>query len=120
MEKFSNIQLDLSELTKVTRISTVLSSKLKKALVEFLKYNSDVFSWSYKDMPGIDSEVMVHRLNVYPSFRPIKQKRRTFNLERYKAIKTKVEKLLKADFIKEVLYPTWLANVLLDKKSNGE
>ncbi|KAL5578691.1 hypothetical protein UlMin_011133 [Ulmus minor] len=33
-------------------------------------------------MPGIDPKVIVHRLNIDPSFQPVKQKRRTFNAER--------------------------------------
>ena len=31
-----------------------------------------------------------------------------------------VEKLLEADFIREVFYPDWLANVVMVKKSNGK
>jgi len=31
-----------------------------------------------------------------------------------------VQKLLEAEFIKEILYTTWLANVVLVKKSNGQ
>lgn len=105
---------------KTTRISTMLPFELKDAFVKFLNDNSDVFAWSHKDMPGIDLEAMVHKLNFDPSFRTIKQKRRAFNLERYEVIKKKVDKLLKAELINEVLYPTWLANVVLVKKSNGE
>ncbi|KAL5577628.1 hypothetical protein UlMin_019327 [Ulmus minor] len=70
-------------------------------------------------MPGIDPKVIVHRLNIDPSFRPVKQKRRTFNAERYMAINTEVDKLLKADFIREANYPEWIANVVLVKKANG-
>jgi len=36
-----------------------------------------------------------------------------------KAITVEVEKLLEADFIREVFYPDWLANVVMVKKSNG-
>ena len=35
------------------------------------------------------------------------------------AINTEVDKLLKAEFIKEADYPNWIANVILVKKSNG-
>ncbi|KAL5543300.1 hypothetical protein UlMin_011010 [Ulmus minor] len=79
----------------------------------------DVFAWSHEDMPGIDPNVIVHRLNIDPNFKPIKQKRRTFNAERYMAINTEVEKLLKAGFIEEANYPDWIANVVLVKKANG-
>ncbi|KAL5569910.1 hypothetical protein UlMin_026485 [Ulmus minor] len=70
-------------------------------------------------MPGIDPSVTVHRLNIDPNFKPVKQKRRTFNAERYMAINTEVDKLLKADFIEEANYPDWIANVVLVKKANG-
>jgi len=33
---------------------------------------------------------------------------------------TKVQKLPKAGFIKEIQYTTWLANVVLVKKGNGQ
>ncbi|KAL5575204.1 hypothetical protein UlMin_016903 [Ulmus minor] len=73
-----------------------------------------------KNMPGIDPNVIVHRLNIDPNFKPIKQKRRTFNAERYMAINTEVDKLLKAEFIEEANYPDWIANVILVKKSKRE
>ena len=31
-----------------------------------------------------------------------------------------VQKLLEADFIREVYYPNWLANVIIVKKANGK
>ncbi|KAL5567724.1 hypothetical protein UlMin_024299 [Ulmus minor] len=70
-------------------------------------------------MPGIDPNVIVHRLNIDPNFKPIKQKRRTFNAERYMAINTEIDKLLKVGFIEEANYPDWIANVVLVKKANG-
>jgi hypothetical protein len=71
-------------------------------------------------MPGIDPSVIVHRLNVDPNFRPIRQKRRTFAPERNQAVAEEVSKLLAAGFIREVDYPKWLANVVLVKKSNNK
>ena len=67
-------------------------------------------------MGGIDPVVIPHRLNISPSFKPIKQKRRSFASERQKAINEEVVKLLQADAIREVEYPEWLANVVLVKK----
>jgi hypothetical protein len=86
--------------------------------VNFLHGNIEVFAWSNEDMPGINPEEIVHVLNVDPDVKPVKQKRRKFTPERVEAITVEVKKLLKAQFIKEVYYPDWLANVLLVKKSN--
>ncbi|KAL0385973.1 UNVERIFIED_CONTAM: hypothetical protein Sradi_2991600 [Sesamum radiatum] len=69
-------------------------------------------------MQGISPEVMVHKLNVHPEERPIKQKKRAFGTDRNRIIKEEVEKLLKIDYIRPVQYPEWLANVVLVPKSN--
>ena len=39
--------------------------------------------------------------------------------ERDKAIEEEVHKLLEANFIREVYYPDWLANVVIVKRANG-
>ena len=69
-------------------------------------------------MPGIDPSVMVHKLNVLPSFLPIHHKKRVFTQERNQAIAEEVGKLQEAGFIREVYYPDWLAKVVMVKKSN--
>ena len=69
-------------------------------------------------MPRIDPSVMMHRLNVLPSFLPIRQKKRVFIQEQDRAIAEEVCKLQEAGFIREVYYLDWLANVLMVKKAN--
>ena len=101
-------------------IGSKLAKDLKGLLTHFLRQNKDVFAWKQADMGGIDPTVITHMLNVSPSFKPIKQKRRSFAPERQKAINKEVGKLLQAGAIKEVEYPEWLANVVLVKKSNGK
>ena len=71
-------------------------------------------------MPEIDPSVIVHKLNVSPSFSPIRQKKRVFAQERDKVIADEVRKLLKADFIRKVYYHDWLANMVMIKKANGK
>ena len=66
-------------------------------------------------MPRIDPSIIVHRLNVSPSFSPILQKKRVFAQEHDKAIAKEVRKLQEANFIREVYYPDWLANVVMVK-----
>ena len=100
-----------------TRIGTQADPSVPKELALFLKTNQDVFAWSHKDMSGISPGTMVHKLNVCPSFPPIQQKKRVFTQEMDKAIAEKIRKLLKADFIREVYYPEWLANVVMVKKA---
>ena len=64
-------------------------------------------------MPGINPSVITHRLNVYPSSKLVRQKKRVFAPKRDNAIKEEVQKLTTAKFIQEVYYPDWLANVVM-------
>ena len=71
-------------------------------------------------MPRINTSVMVHNLNVSSSFPPIRQKKRVFAQERDKAIVEEDCKLLEENFIREVYYLEWLANVVMVKKAYGK
>ena len=54
----------------------------------------EVFAWKQENMGGVDPAVITHRLNVNPSFKSVKQKKRSLALERQKAINEEVGKLL--------------------------
>ena len=71
-------------------------------------------------MPSIDPNVITHRLNVCPSSKPVRPKKRVFAPEWDNAIKDEVQKLMAAKFIWEVYYPDWLANMVMVKKANGK
>ena len=101
-------------------IGSKLAEDLRILLTHFLKHNKDVFAWKQEDMGGIDPVIITHRLNVSSSFKPVKQKRRSFASEIQKAINEEVGKLLQAGAIREVEYLEWLANVVLVKKANGK
>ncbi|KAG7532870.1 Ribonuclease H domain [Arabidopsis thaliana x Arabidopsis arenosa] len=102
------------------RIGVTLTGEIKEALIELLKKNKTSFAWSAADMPGIDPSIICHKLNVDPSFKPVKQKRRKLGVERAKAVNDEVDKLLKIGSIREVQYPEWVANTVVVKKKNGK
>ena len=101
-------------------IGSKLAKYLKSLLTQFLRQNRDIFVWRQADMGGIDPTVITHKLNTNPSFKSVKQKRRSFTPERQKGINEEVGKLLQAGAIREVEYPEWLANVVIIKKANGK
>ncbi|KAL8148259.1 hypothetical protein AgCh_005574 [Apium graveolens] len=70
------------------------------------------------DMPGINPELITHKLNVDPNRKTVKQKKRSFAPERQEAIKQEVEKLLEAGFIEEIQFPECFANPVMVKKAN--
>ena len=119
LEELELVQLD-DQPEHLTYIRSKLVEDVKDLLIHFLKQNVDVFAWKQEDMRGIYLAVITHKLNVAPSFKPVKQKRRSFAPERQKAINEEVSKLVQARAIREVDYLDWLANVVLVKKENGK
>ncbi|XP_025640747.1 uncharacterized protein [Arachis hypogaea] len=71
-------------------------------------------------MPGIDPEIICHKLALDPKARPIKQKRRQLGKERTEAATKETQKLISASFIREIQFTSWLANVVIVKKSSGK
>ncbi|XP_074337257.1 uncharacterized protein LOC141674447 [Apium graveolens] len=102
-ENLVPIPLDPLDPEKVTYIGVTLEKPLKAA-----------------DISGIDPNLITHRLNVDPTQKAVKQKKRTYAPDRLEAIKQKVGKLLEAGFIEEVQFPEWLANPVMVKKANGK
>ena len=72
VERFEKILLNDYKPDRTTRIGTLTSQMVRQALTTFLKDNRDVFAWSHKDMLRIDPSIMAHRLNVSPSFPPVR------------------------------------------------
>ena len=118
VKALETIELVEGESTKVTKVGTGLDPSMKGEIVKFLKENLDVFAWNHEDMPGISKNIIQHRLNVNLERKPIQQRRRVFTFERNRSIMDELDKLLAANFIREVYYLDWLANVVMAKKAD--
>ena len=71
VEELEEVRLDDMWPKQMTKIGTLASWPMRQTITTFLRDNQDMLAWSHKDMPGIDPSVMVHKLNVSPSFPPI-------------------------------------------------
>ncbi|GJS75581.1 hypothetical protein Tco_0725462 [Tanacetum coccineum] len=91
-------------------IGSTLTEEGHKELCGILRRNLDIFAWKPMDMTGVPPHIAKHRLNVREGCLPVRQKKRSQALERNKAIREEVEKLVDADIMKEVHYHSWLSN----------
>nr|XP_025616244.1 uncharacterized protein LOC112708272 [Arachis hypogaea] len=96
-----------------------MSTEDRKSLTSFLQENANLFAWTSADMPGIDPSIITHKLALNPAARPISQKKRNLGTEKRQASIAEVQKLINANFIREIRFTTWLANVVMVRKSNG-
>ena len=109
-----------SDLERFFQVRAQLHPQEKEELIEFLRRNIDMFSWSAYEGPGVDPNFICHHLNVNPSIIPRKQPPRRSSKKHSDAIRDEVIKLKQVGAIKEVSYPEWLANTVVVKKKSGK
>ena len=102
------------------KLGRLLSPGEQEEVAAVILPHLDAFAWTAADMPGIDPDFLCHRLTMDAKVRPVRQRRRKFNEERSLVVREETQKLLSVEYIREIQYPEWLANVVLVKKVNGK
>jgi len=69
-------------------------------------------------MPGLNPQVVMHRLNIKFDIKPVKQQQRQFRPDIMRAIEAEVHKLIACGFIREEQHPDWVANIVPVLKKN--
>ncbi|KAF8094460.1 hypothetical protein N665_0362s0003 [Sinapis alba] len=72
-EETIQVGIDAENPDRTVGIGSKLSNDLVTKLTAFLRANKSTFAWKMANMPGIDPAVTAHRLNVDPTYKPIKQ-----------------------------------------------
>jgi hypothetical protein len=85
-----------------------------------LLHNKVFFAWSTNDSCEVDRSIIENALNVDPSIKTRKQKLCKMSNNKAEGAKAKVKRLLSARVIREVVYPEWLANIVMVEKSNSK
>lgn len=86
------INLGSGDCKREVKIDVALDKDVKKGLIELLCEYVHVFSWSYQDMPGLDTNIVVHRLPLKDECPPVKQKLRRTRPDMAIKIKEEVQK----------------------------
>jgi len=105
---------------RYTSIDTTMVAADAELIHQALKKNVDLFAWTTAEVLRVNPEVITHRLLVYKEARLVAQKKRNHGEEKRLAARAEADKLLKAGFIRETQYTTWLANVVMVTKSNDK
>ena len=90
---------------KEVKIGSRLCPKVKKGFIDLLREYSNVFAWSYQDMPGLDSEIVEHRLSLKPESSSVKQKLTRTHPDMVVKIKGEVQNQIDACFLVTAEYP---------------
>ncbi|XP_072061995.1 uncharacterized protein [Arachis hypogaea] len=96
-----------------TYVGEALEGADRAKLIHILRQNADLFAWTPDDMPGINPEVICHKLAIEKTVRPVAQKKRNLGEEKKQAALEETQKLLNVGFIREIRFTTWLSNVVM-------
>ncbi|GKV18516.1 hypothetical protein SLEP1_g28883 [Rubroshorea leprosula] len=105
---------------KITFISDSLEPCLHDKIINISRDYKDCFAWDYFEMPGLDRNLVQHRLPIREDFKPFKQPPRRMSPEVTLKVKEEIERLLKVGFIRTSRYVEWLSNVVTVVKKNGK
>jgi len=119
-EALKVINLGTEEGKKEIKIGASLDPVVKKRIIELLKEYVDIFAWSYRDMLGLDTDIVVHRLPLKPEYPPVKQKLRRTRPDMALKIKEEGQKQIDVGFLVTLEYPQWLAIIVPVPKKYGK
>uniref|UniRef100_A0A2N9GYD0 Reverse transcriptase domain-containing protein n=1 Tax=Fagus sylvatica TaxID=28930 RepID=A0A2N9GYD0_FAGSY len=102
------------------KVGVNLSLPDRDKLIILLREFRDIFAWSVYEAPGVSPDLACHSLAIPPDSKPVQQRHRKLAPERSEIIMEEVRRLLAAEAIRPVLYPTWLSNTVVVQKKNGK
>lgn len=66
------VNLGSESMPRIMKIRTLSTSDLGHALLKLLREYIDIFAWTYADMPGLDTNLVTHKLPTNLDIHPIK------------------------------------------------
>ena len=75
-EAVETINLGTEEDPKEIKLWARLEQSVKEGLIKLLHEYMDIFAWSYRDMPGLDTDIVVHILPLKEGCSPVRKKLR--------------------------------------------
>jgi hypothetical protein len=70
-------------------------------------------------MPGLNTNIVVHKIPLEESCKPVKQKLRRPHLDTWIKVKAELEKQWNDGFLEVVKYSQWVSNIVVVPKKEG-
>ncbi|RDX91779.1 hypothetical protein CR513_26189, partial [Mucuna pruriens] len=72
-EELESVNLGDEKEKKEVKVGKQMPLDLRIELIELLKEYFDIFAWSYRDMSGLNREIVEHKLPLLPNATPVRQ-----------------------------------------------
>ena len=119
-EETKIVNLGVGNERKEVQVGTGMATSIHDKLVTLQQDYQDIFAWSYQDMPGLNDDIVKHKLPLNPGCSPVKQKLKRMRPEMSLKIKDEVKKQFNVGFLAVARYPEWVANIVPVPKKDGK
>ena len=72
LEDLETVNLGSEDCERLVKIGALLEESVKEDLISLLREYSDIFAWTYEDMPGLDTDIVQHFLPLKPECSSVK------------------------------------------------
>ncbi|GKD27940.1 putative nucleotidyltransferase, ribonuclease H [Tanacetum coccineum] len=100
-------------------ISSNLSEKEKKSLLQVLEKHKGVISWKMSDIKGISPSFCTHKILMEDDFNPVIQPQRRLNPKVQDVVKNEIVKLLDSGLIYLISDSSWVSPIHVVLKKGG-
>jgi len=104
---------------KKFNISVTIQDVALEVYSQVLLDYEDVFATSHKDLQGIPTEIVEHRIDMIEGAVPIRQRQYRLNPQFSMLVKKELDKLLAANFIYPILSSEWVSPIVVAPKPPG-
>jgi hypothetical protein len=71
-EELEVINLGIEHEKKELKVDTLVTANERKRLVSLLHKYANIFTWTYIDMSGLDTDIKVHKIPLVEESKPVK------------------------------------------------
>jgi hypothetical protein len=72
IEELETINVGNDQIKRELKIGTLITLEEIAEVIALLQEYTNVFAWSYEDMPGLDRNIVVHKIPLEEGCKPIK------------------------------------------------
>jgi hypothetical protein len=105
---------------RAVKIGKGTTEKERKAILNLIRESRDIFAWNYVELKAYRGDVIQHAIPLIGGAKPFRQKLRHINPKLAGKIQKELQKMVDAGIIAPIRYSSWMSNLVVVRKKNGD
>jgi ribonuclease HI len=105
---------------RMVKIGKGTTEKERKEILALIREFIDTFAWNYDDLKAYRGDVIQHAIPLVEGAKPFRQKLRHINPKLASQIQRELQKMVDAGIIAPIRYSSWMSNLVVVRKKNGD